>query len=334
MAVNKLTKALKKHWITLWLVVAALSLAIVATFAIYTRITIAKRVISTQAGVNSLFSSDHMNSTMMKVIEPMMNNSRDAEVPVYVFNYAYPKESVYREDETEYELSASIGKLDLNDNFTPLSGDKLTALGAMNYSITHNTSGESFKFGTGGSASYTFKDRTIAGGAPNFDQFTLVFDKNEVSSSPNDYCMKLVATPYNSDLPVLTGYVMVRYSKQANTGWSGALEEIDADKEDDYDGYNYYLEGNGKGRLTFRWNAEKLAINPDFLNNPNNSFSGTVSEPDANGMSELTINVDSANVNRYEIQFYKVDSKNYSYSRTDVEHYLPDTDPTDWVPDE
>lgn len=331
---NKLIRTFKKHWITIWLVIAVVSLTVVTSYAIYTRITIAKRVVSTQAGANSLFSSDHMNSTLLKVIEPVSDNSVDVEVPVNVFNYAYPKESVYRGDVTEYDLTATIGRLGSNDSFTALTGADLTDLSSLNYKIVHNENNETFVFGTDGNASHTFSGCSIAGGDANEDLFTLTFDKNEVGNVPKEYVIKLVAVPYNGDLPTLTGLVMVRFSKRASTGWTGTLEEIDASIQDDYDAYNYYLEGNGKGKLTFRWNSKYVRINPDFLNNSNYSFYGGVTDI-GNDMSQLTINVDSSDINRYEIQFFKVDAINNTnkYKKADVEAYLPDTNPSDWVSD-
>ena len=361
MTVSKLIKILKKNWITIWLIIAAISFITVSTYAIYTRITMVKRVVSTQSGASSLFSSDHMNSTLMKVVEPIMDSSKDAEVTVNVFNYAYPKESVFRGDITEYDVTATIGSLGLNDSFSALNGADLSDLlsNNYNYKITHNDTDESFIFGTDGKASYTFQNCSIAGGSANNDEFTLTFDKNEIGNDPNEYCIRLVATPYNSDLPVLTGIVMVRFSKQASTGWSGNLEDINEDIEDDYDGYNYYLEGNGRGKLTFSWDPRYVTINKDFLNNRNNVFysksittneqdeeivnytkyttppveSALIPDPETHLVS-LTIEVDSMERNRYEIQFFKTNSKNNRYKKSDVERYLPSTNPSDWVSDE
>lgn len=329
---NKLIKAFKMHWITIWLIVAAISLATVTSYAIYTRITIAKRVVSTQAGANSLFSSDHMNSTVLKVVEPVSDNSRDVDIPVNIFNYSYPKESVYRGDITEYDITATIGILGSNDSFTALTGEDLTGLSGLNYRIIHNENNDTFVFGNGGSASHTFFGCSIAGGSAKNDLFTLTFDKNEVGNTPKGYCIKLVAVPYNGDLPTLTGLVMVRFSKRASTGWTGTLEEIDASIEDDYDAYNYYLEGNGKGKLTFRWNSKYVRINPRFYTNSNYSFDGSITDI-GDDMLQLTIQVDSSVINRYEIQFFKVDPEQYSYKKADVKTYLPDTNPSDWVAD-
>ena len=140
---------------------------------------------------------------------------------------------------------------------------------------------------------------------------------------------------------------MVRYSKPSTAGWSGEVEDIVLEKQNDYDGFNYYLEGNGKGMLTFRWDSSSVTINKDFLNNANNEFysfsGGTYIKysvppveadllPDSNNMVSLTIKVDSAKQNRYEIQFFKTDSSG-DYSKEKLKEYLPDTSPSDWIPD-
>ena len=351
---KKIIKTIRKNWIIVWFLIAAISFSAITVYAIYTRITIAKRVVSTQAGASSLFSSDYMTNGSLKTVEPFTDNTQPAIVPVHVYNYAYPKEAVYRNESTEYDLIATIGTLDEYDVFHELTdSDKITALGSFSYSITYNSTSEEFSFGGSNGTSHTFSGCTIAGDGANSDLFTMVFDKNELGNNPNGYCIMIQAKPYNTDLPDLEGKVMVRYSKQASTGWSGEVEELDTNK--DYDGFNYYLTGDGKGKLTFRWNTNYVTINKDFLNNSDNTFytksteiqdgkevvvfseiTGTVTEAslkDGDGIATLTIGVDSSNDrNRYEIQFFKV-NPSYSYSKANVESYLPDTQPTDWVAD-
>jgi len=345
--VKKFIKFLKKNWINIWLITVIVLLGGTSTYAIYTRITIAKRVVSTQAGVGNLFSSNCMSEGGMKSVEASNDTTADVEVPVYVYNYAFPKEAVYRTDDTEYDLTATIGILGEGDVFTPITDtDILTTLGTQNYSITHvGSTNDTFEFGGSNGATHTFSGCNILGGSSNSDQFMVSLNKNELGNTPNGYCIRIVAEPYNGDLPTLTGYVMARYSKPSSVGWSGEVEELDTAKIDDYDGYNYYLEGNGKGKITFRWDKSKVTINKQFLENPNNSFyyfdstqndyvkySGAPSEASLTGdgnMVSLTLEVDSTKQNRYEVQFYKVDPT-YDYSKTAVQGYLPNTSSSDW----
>lgn len=337
---DNLLKKMKQNWIVVWFIVAAIILLSGSAYAIYTRVTIAKRVVSTQAGASSLFSSSHMNNGGMKTIEPITDNTQNASITVNIYNYAYPKEAVYRNEDTQYDLVATIGTIDSSDNFVPLSD--ASALTDLTYSVTYGS--QTFTFGASG-LTHTFSGCVILGEGAHSNQVSLVFDKSELGNTPNEYCIKIEANPYSSDLQNLVGYVMVRYTKQASAGWSGELEELDSNK--DYDGFNYYLEGNGKGKLTFRWNPTYVSINEDFLKNRNNKFyykdndnyvAYQAAPVEANltpvdGMVSLTIEVDSTKQNRYEIQFYKTDKENDYTSSVVKENYLPDTTPSDWVAD-
>ena len=340
---NSLLKKLRKHWILVWLVVAAVSFSAVIVFAIYTRVSVVKRVISTEAGIGSRFSSDHMSVNGLRTIEPISDISGDAEFDIKVFNYAYPKESSFRAEDTIYDLTATLGVLDDEENFTALSdADEIAALSSLSYSITYKKNNDTFEFGAGGEVSHTFESCLIPGNRAGEDPFTLVFDQSEFGETPLKYCMKLEATPQDSERSKLLGYVTVRYSKKALTGWNGKLEKLDSGKE--YDGYNYYLEGSGKGKLTFRWDKRYVTINKEFLNNKDITFDGisdnsTLKESDLpddtenTNMKKLTIIVDSTNVNRYEVQFFKIDpSEDYSINK--VAQYLPDTTEDDWASDQ
>lgn len=339
---KRIFEIIKKYWISIWLIAAALSLFAISTYAIYTRVTIAKRVVSTQAGIGSLFSSDHMSVGGTRSIEPFIDNTENARVAVRVFNYVFPKEAVYRNVDTEYELTATIGLFDSTGTFQPLSD--ATAIADLDYSISYGNQTHNFA----DNVTHTFTGCVIPGGAANADLFTVIFDKSELGNDPKGYCVALEASPLDTDLPKLTGYITVRFSKQAASGWRGEVEELDETKINDYDGYNYYLEGNGTGYLTFRWNRNYVTINKHFLNNKENEFYKKENDawvklstppveselPESGGMVSVTILVDSVDkTNRYEVQFFKVDPSN-SYTKAAVEGYLPKTEPGDWDPTE
>lgn len=343
---KKLMKKFKKHWITAWLIIAAVSLCVVTSYAIYTRVTVAKRVVSTDAGTEDLFSSDYMSQKGVTTTVSQTDNTQNAEVSVHVYNYAYPKESIYKNTETQYDVTATIGTLDSDDVFTELSDT--AGLTGLTYSVTYSQNSDTFEFNAANGTSHKFVGCSISGDRAYGDLFTLVFDKSELSETPKNYVIKLEAEPYDNDLPKLTGYIKVRFSKSASNGWRGEVEKLDNSK--DYDGFNYYLEGNGSGMLTFRWNKSKVTINEHFLNNKDNEFyakngdvytkytqplqeSDLATDPNDSNIVYLTIKVDSTDKNRYEVQFYKVDPSN-SYKKIDVEGYLPSTSSNDWVPDQ
>ena len=344
---KKTIKFLKKNWIRLWIVVVALALSGVVTYAAFTRINIVKRVISTDEGVGDRFSSDYMQSSgVFKTIETKNSQTDIPTVLVHVFNYPYPKSAFYKNSETTYSLTASLGTMEGNV-FTALNSGNLTQeetalLNSGGYKIALGTDERTFSSTV---LSTDFNSCTLAAGGAHSDEFVLSFDVSEVSDSPKEYYMELVATPDDSGLPTLTGYVAVRYAQTATSGWSGKLETLDSQKS--YDGFNYILSGTGSGEITFKWKSEFVLINKQFLENKNYKFkvngteytgSATVKTlvdnlaPDASGYKYLTLVVDSTKINRYEVQFFKSWAFGADYENS-ISDYLPSTSETDWVAD-
>ncbi len=338
-SLKEFLKKMKKNWITVWLVVVIFACSALVTYAAYTRINIVKRVVSTDAGAGARFSSDSMNSSDagMIVRKSFSSQTDDALVDVHVFNYPYPKASLYRNVATDYNVVSRIGTHD-GTTFTPLSGEALTNL-SNDYYISYNDGAHKLYNATSGTVTYS--NCRLGAGKVDPDLFSVHFSNAELSDNPPGYCVEIVATPEDTSLPVLKGYIFVRYSKVIESGWTGALEELSSDK--DYDGYNYILEGSGAGRITFKWNPTYLNINKQFLHNPENAFyiNGAVvdgndslsdsSFPTVDGMKSITLVVDSQEKkNRYVVQFYKTDSNNpnYDYQNSAIASYLPDS--SDW----
>ena len=338
----------KKNWIMIWLIVAALFFAGIITYAAYTRITIAKRVVSTGQSSGIPFASDVLKQSGRTKRASYSQNNVDPIEHVYIFNYPYPRKSSYGREETIYDLTVSLGTLN-NNEFIALSGTELADL-SNKYKIVDTVTGEEFVFGTTENGvrivEHTFEGRSIAGGNYNSYGFDLYFDPAELTAAvPKGYCMKLIATPADSEYPTLEGCVMVRYSETDPSGWWGELEPLDS--SDEYDGYNYILKGIGTGKLTFRWNADEVTINQQFLHNKDVRFyiggtylygNDSLSESDLstnNGMTELTVCVDSTHRSRYDIQFYKVkiNPSEHEYDNENISNYIPKTLNADWVKD-
>lgn len=335
---------LKKNWITVWLVVVALSLTAVVSYAAYTRVNVVKRVISTGAGVGDRFSSDVMSSAVTITRKGFDDDSVVPFVSGKIFNYPYPKASLYRSAVTDYTLTATIGTY-VNNTFVPLSGNDLTDLDET-YAIKYTPTGtlQTFK-ANGGTVTLAC---SMAAGRVDPDEIYLYFSTDELSTDENNpapgYYVQLIAEPDDKELPTLTGYVNVRYQKVASTGWNGYLETLESNL--DYDGYNYTLEGTGTGRITFRYNPTYVTINKYFLHNPENTFyinsantagNNSITEDSfptdpSTGMKSVTLVVNSEIKNRYVIQFYKKDtSGSNDYSNSAISGYLPTTDENDWV---
>lgn len=340
----KFLKKLRKNWITVWLVVAALSLTTILSYAAYTRVNVVKRVISTGAGVGDRFSSDVMSAAVTVTRKGFDDDSVPPFVTGKVFNYPYPKASLYRSTVTDYKVTATIGTY-INNEFTALSGDALTSLDAA-YEIKYKSTGTPQKFKDNGGTIEL--NCSMAAGKVDPDEIYMYFAKAEISNDDEHpapgYYIQLIAEPDDKELPVLTGYVSVRYQEVASTGWSGSLEPLDSSLS--YDGYNYILEGTGTGRITFRYNPTYVTINKYFLQNSENIFyinsnnthgGNSITEDsfttnETTRMKSITMVVDSEEKNRYVIQFYKKDTTgDYDYSNSAISGYLPPTGDGDWV---
>ena len=335
---KKILKSMRKNWITVWFLICIITCTSLISYAAFTRINIVKRVVSTDAGSGARFSSDSMDSSIagMTARKSFYSQSADPNAEVYVFNYPYPKASLYRNTVTKYDVEARIGTHD-GTTFTPLTGSALTGL-SNSYYINYK-GGDNALFNNG-SIPITFENCRIGAGKVAPDCFNVHFDSDELGDTPPGYCVEMIAKPEDTSLPTLKGYISVRYIKTAESGWTGALEDLENNKE--YDGYNYIIEGSGEGRITFSWNPELLTINKQFLQNPVNKFyigdaevygSPSLTEDSfstVSGMKSITLVVDSQQKNRYEVQFYKTDtSGSNDYRNSEIKNYLPDS--SNWV---
>ena len=335
---KKLFRTICKNWITVSLVACIIVFTSLVAYAAFTRINILKRVVSTDAGAGARFSSDSMDSSVagMTSRKSFYSQSADPNAEVNVFNYPYPKASLYRNVVTEYDVTARIGTHD-GTSFTPLTGEALTSLSNAYYINYKDGANQQFN---NSSVPIQFNSCRMNAGKVDPDLFNVHFDSAELGDNPPGYCVEMIATPKDTSLPTLKGYISVRYIKAAESGWTGALEELDSNKE--YDGYNYIIEGSGEGRITFSWNPTALTINKQFLQNPENTF--YIGESEVNGSSDLTENsfatvsgmksitlvVNSQEKNRYEVQFYKtITNGSVDYQNSAIIYYLPDAN--DWV---
>ena len=99
-------------------------------------------------------------------------------------------------------------------------------------------------------------------------------------------------------------FTFSEYNPNAIT-WTGEFAETETEG---YDGFNYIVKGQGKGKVTIEWNSAQLEISQIFLEN-NNITAETDTE---SGWKKITFDVDSDTQNRYDIQFYKTSGGIYT----------------------
>ena len=135
----------------------------------------------------------------------------------------------------------------------------------------------------------------------NKHEFVLTFDKSQLTRS--DIYMRVTATPTNqAELKPLSAKLGVIYINN-NTS------------PKDLDDFNYRLSGSGEGTVTLTWNTNYVDISPWFKN----TYDLIISK-DSSGRATVTLKVNSAEKNQYDIQFYRTNGINSAEQWSDGNH--------------
>lgn len=313
---------IKKHWTTIWLLTALTAVSTLTVHAAFTRLTVAKRVVSTVKGSGDLFSSNYMSTKQMNsdgaVYE--LNNDGDALVKLDVYNYAAPKKIPYfKELETlDYTITARLVK---NSSDHDLEETDISKIADLNYSFG------GVRFSANNNYTVTLANQQISSNQPNKNTYDLVFDKSELhTDTANGYMIFVSAVPNPiTEYKSITGYIGVREKEIIPAGWYGELIENDSNKE--YDGYNYEIKGSGLGYLEIKYNNTEFIPNEAIFKDVSltlvNQYHTDIPQGEDKSVSDYVYdngdgtssfwlklgyisNSDAVNKTRYIIQFYKI----------------------------
>ena len=350
-------KNLKKHWITVWLIVVAVILA--GTFisrAVYTEVSSVKRVVTTKSSPKVLFSS---NCLYAECYERRMPSK---EYSISINNFDMNSPEVPNPDEIKYTLTAQL-KVKYNNQImtfselaAELDGDTETynaiVARAVGYKIgktqensvsgnieepvmTEFSAANDFQVVFGAPSSY----ETLPGGSRSTDRFKAEVPSRDFEKTDPEFYIYVKADPDDTNLPDIDALLYGAKNEVITAAWSGQLAESNTDS-DDYDFYNYIISGSGSGKLDIIWDPEWFEIDDFFFNS---SLSGVVfdgsstpSEIDSvtidgvtytgtnsNKLKKVTIVVDSQNSkSRYEIQLYKKQSDTPYIGDHDAANYI------------
>jgi len=350
-------KNLKKHWITVWLIVVAVILA--GTFisrAVYTEVSSVKRVVTTKSSPKVLFSS---NCLYAECYERRMPSK---EYSISINNFDMNSPEVPNPDEIKYTLTAQL-KVKYNNQImtfselaAELDGDTETynaiVARAVGYKIgktqensvsgnieepvmTEFSAANDFQVVFGAPSSY----ETLPGGSRSTDRFKAEVPSRDFEKTDPEFYIYVKADPDDTNLPDIDALLYGAKNEVITAAWSGQLAESNTDS-DDYDFYNYIISGSGSGKLDIIWDPEWFEIDDFFFNS---SLSGVVfdgsstpSEIDSvtidgvtytgtnsNKLKKVTIVVDSQNSkSRYEIQLYKKRSDTPYIGDHDAANYI------------
>lgn len=296
----------------------AVSIAILGTMIIvraaYNGTANVKRVVSTQASSNTVFSSNYMESGELVVKNLRTTVEGDYICNVTVCNYDQLNVGSPARALITYNFSAELMKYDqAQSKYVKVDTPQLNEEVAKTFYVQKHLDNNEEVIGAtqynlnSGSFSYTYENETLLGETPYKDSFDICFDSSEVSKDIPELFVKVVAVPtqesvqLNGTLPTLSCVISISQGRTVETGWHGSLNESNTLN---YDGYNLVVEGSGKGTIDILWDNSRFTINPAFLeiNSSKLSIPMDAAETD---WKTITLTVDSTDVNRYVVQFYK-----------------------------
>lgn len=292
----------KLHKLIIIVCAAVLSAVLVGfvSYAAYTNLNSVKRVVSTQGGKGTAFSSNYLNLIAITSEDtnpyPLKNisfppNSETISFEINVCNYVQNNPSRVNESDITYDFILELIKDNAETNLEGLTvKDKSGA--------THN-----FTNGV-----CTISGQKLTGKTRSVDTYTVTVPKSFIGKIQ----IKATAKPDSASYSATDNFKLGRiftfsdYSAAATT-WTGSFSETTTEG---FDGFNYVIKGQGKGTVTLTWNYKALEINKVFIEN--NGLTVTTNG-DVNIIEML---VDSAVQGRYNIQFYKTESGNYTDMET------------------
>lgn len=289
---------LKKHWITVWLVIAIIGTVSFMVAAEYIEDSNrAKRVIANTTGAGVLFSSDYLSSSneppVSEVPCGLVDDNGYYNVSVRIWNYDSSNPTFFYDlDDITYNLTAQLYKyqngtmtlitdpavLDEIDiyikkdgaatgftAFPPGTSDAASVTeyaGATNqYTYTIATAGVNPANGS----KVTFTGLKLFKTGRDENKIVLRFPKSMRTSNDKIY-VKLTASLVGtySGIADLSAFISIKEeSEKLSQGWSGGFSETV--NTQNYDGFNYVISGNGSATIKFKWRDDKFEINPFFI---------------------------------------------------------------------
>lgn len=270
---------LKKYKIFLLVAVFAVFSLTLGISAAYTNVNKVKRVISTQGGVQTAFSSNYLTLVdkeftaydMKRIIFANTAESRDIEITVS--NFPRDNQNIVNQNDIAYSFNVTL--IDAN-------GQAVSEYKGFSFSGP--------------------EDKTLHAGRAETHTYILTVPPSFVEENIKIMIEAVPAQTSHTDEKKLAKILTFTENSERTSAWIGAFQENTAEG---YDGFNYEITGQGAGTLSLTWDPAKLEINKVFLNTYN------LTPAETGGKSTVSWEVGSEN-GRYVVQFYKKEGVSYS----------------------
>ena len=307
----------RKHVIKICVLVLAIVTGIVifsVSFAAYTKSSRAKRVVAPISDTGMLFSSNYLSLHTQGVINKRTlytSTTTSVSSHISVCNYAQKNRTKVYDSDIVYNLSCKLVVVEGNEMRDATSSDVASGL-EVTISINDTT--------------VTLNNSNLSGSINNnrlshinasMDVFNVAF--SESFTDRTNPCLYINATPVGSysGIQALDGVFSPKTAVNSNAQrWNGhfndegAISETGEPLPTAYDGFNYVINGSGAGTATLKWKTSAVVPNMTFTLGKTITVDGE--------FSKVTFNVDSNEIDTYEIQFFKVYETTDSFESWDI----------------
>lgn len=328
---KKALKILKKHWILIWLIVAALAFVIVVQAEYYAEKNRVRRVVANVTSEGQLFSSNCLTPKALELKKiQIAGEGGYCVVPVNIWNYNPSNPQKAYQGDLPYKLTFRL--VDATDN--PIAQDALQGI-TLEYS-TDGSPFTAFEWNAGKGSYYWETNKTFTKGVdeeeyyPDHHDFYLKFPDSVLDNDTGIY-VEAIATPNDTrSFSTISAIIGIEpRTTMLIRGWKGSF--YDSHQVSDYDAFNYVLTGNGASTITLEWCSDYLEINninlseyADDIDITSSDLIGTQKTiGDITGTWKMiTINADADRTdgqghrigrNRYGFQFYMTADPNTAY---------------------
>lgn len=327
---KNLKQYIKRAWLIIWLVLAALSFAAVGVvYSAFTKSNTEKIVMARVGKTGKLFSSNYLQkgSSITDTVFYVDSDSTELVDFVKIANYVQGSPGKPYSRAINYELEMRLVYLNSNE-YTTFTDNSLIGQRYIKVNINGGTD-IFFGYNEGANAyqnvaaAYT-TNLSLAGGSPVTDTLRIEYspDQKQLLTEPDPAKPKMyleikaTPTPPNNylDIDPLSGRLNLQLTGQVQSvEWSGyinetgARESVNVTSPATLDDYNYVIEGTGKGTINLSWNTEYLELNHDFISELSSI------EGNSYTTGSLTFKVDSNTTSRYDTQFYRTGKELTNY---------------------
>lgn len=309
-ALKKTVKIIKKYWITFWMLIAILAVTGLIVYARYNdNRNVVKRVVSTQKGDRTLFSSNLLSASVSQQIKTVAVNETNSQFfDISIYDYDIRNPGTEYPTDIDYDLTVTFYN---SAGTTALTAEEIgTLLGTDSVNLynfdgnTTTTEATPFLTVDKDTVAANRTVRRVVTRTTKVDSFRMFLP---ISMKDKDVSVKVTAAPSGyTDLPESIGAVFSIRAQAftAINGWHGDFNDDRTIPLSQYDGFNYSITGNGVSEGILSWNNTLVEPNMQQINQIKKS-GATVTTTGTT--SSIVLSLDSTdNAGHYDIQFYVV----------------------------